>query len=212
MKPLDADGQPPPQFYRARVGERLVHELLGLCKGIIVDGVVTDGEAAGLRRWILGHPDVAIGYPGGVLADRLQRIFADGHVSEQERLELSELLQDLTGERADQPSPGNLTATAFFDDPVPTILFDGQEYVFTGRMLYGTREECEHAVLDRGGTVHRAVRRRTNFVVVGPMGSEAWLHSTHGTKLLHAAELREGGAPVHIIPEEHWILALEAGA
>lgn len=212
MKQLDEDGQPPRHLYASRVEDRLVAELIGTCKGAIMDGVVSEGEALGLRRWISGHPDVVRGYPGSMIADRLERILADGVVDAEEQRELSELLLDLTGETPDHNEPLNRTAAQFYDNPLPTVLFDAQEYVFTGRMCYKTRGECEQAVLDRGGRVLPYVRVRTNFVVVGPIGSAAWLHSTHGTKLLKAAELRESGAPIHIIPEDHWIQALETGA
>lgn len=210
--PLNEDGQPPRRFHRARVADRLVAELLGLCKGVVCDGVVTEGEAAGLRRWLAGHPEAALGYPGNVLLDRFARIFADGFADEEERGELLELMQDLTGETPETDQPMNLSATTFFDNPLPTVVFESQEYVFTGRMLYGSRGQCETAVKDRGGQVGKRVTKRTDFVVVGPIGSEAWLQSTHGQKLLDAARYRESGVPVKIIPEEHWIQALEWGA
>lgn len=211
MVPLYEDGQPDPRLWARRAHERVVAELLGVCKGIILDGAVTEGEAVGLKDWIASHPDAASEYPGGVLAKRLDRIFADGRVTEDERLELSDLLHDVSGERPEASEAGDFASTAFFDDPLPTVLVDGKEYVFTGRMLHATRAECEKAVIDRGGSVQGYVRRRTDFLVVGPMGSAAWLQSTHGTKLLHAAALRDKGVPIHIIPEEHWIRALEMG-
>ncbi len=79
-------------------------------------------------------------------------------------------------------------------------------------MIYATRAQCEQAVRDRGGLVVAAPRQRTNFLVVGPIASEAWIQSTHGRKLLAAADLRAAGIRIHIIPEEHWLLALETGA
>lgn len=209
---VDADGQPPRRYFAERVADRLVTELLGLCKGMVADGIVTEGEAMGLKRWLQGHPDATMGYPGNVLVDRIHRIFADGFVSEEERGELVELLRDLTGETAEMDQPMNLTATAFFDDPLPTVLFEDQEYVFTGRMLYNARLQCERAVIERGGRVKSNITRQADYVVVGPIGSAAWIQSAHGTKLLEAARLREAGAPIRIIPEEHWIQALEWGA
>ena len=102
----DDDGQPPRAFYADRVARRLTAELLGLCKGVICDGSVTDDEAAGLKRWLAGHPDALHEYPGGILAERLLRIFADGCIDSAEREELNELLLDLTGDTDghDQPT------------------------------------------------------------------------------------------------------------
>jgi len=206
---LDEDGQPSPALYFERVQRRLISELLGVCKGIVCDGEVTPGEALSLKRWIAGHPDVSVGYPGNVLAERLLRIFADGHIDEDERNELGELLQDVTGETPEHDQPMNLSARLPLDDPPPTILFDGYEYVFTGRMLYGTRRHCEQAVTERGARVGETVTQRTGFLVVGPIASKAWLESTHGRKIMRAVELRRDGQPVRIVSEEHWIQALE---
>lgn len=212
MTHLDADGQPPQVLHRERANDRLVAELLGVCKGIVADGAVSEGEALGLRRWVQGHPDVAIGYPGQVLADRLLEIFADGYVSPDERQELAELLNDLTGEPPEQAPPTNRTATALLDVPPPTIIFDAREFVFAGRMLYASRRQCEQEVRDRGGRVAAQVTRKTHYLVVGPIGSAAWIQSAPGTELLRAADLRQAGAPVRIVAEDVWLQAMVESA
>ena len=66
------------------------------------------------------------------------------------------------------------------------IEFADREYVLTGRMLYGTRKDCERRIVERGGRVHDNVRRKTNYLVIGPIASVAWLESTHGRKILSA--------------------------
>ncbi len=205
---LDEDGQPPSLYFRDRRAERQVSELLGLCKGMICDGEVSDGEALALRRWLAGNPDAQIGYPGQVLAERLVRIFADGVIDDEERADLSTLLQDLVGEDERHEEPLNLSTRLPIDEPVPTILFDGQTYVFTGAMLYGSRRECEQHVLDRGGRVADSVTKKTNYLVIGPIASRAWLESTHGRKILRAVELRRDGVPIKVIAEETWITAI----
>jgi NAD-dependent DNA ligase len=197
-------------LYRDRVADRLVAELLGVCKGLVCEGVVSDGELLGLRRWIGAHPGVQHGYPGSVLTSRLLHVFEDGVISDGERAELSEVLMDLTGETLDHHQPLNRSTRLPLDHPVPTILFDGREHVFTGRMLYGTRSQIARLVTDRGGRVGSTVTRQTDYLVVGPIGSRAWLESTHGTKILRALELRTGGHAVHIVAEDAWIEALEA--
>jgi len=208
---LDADGQPPKALYGPRVAKRLVSELLGLCKGMVCDGEISEGELAGLKRWLAGHSDAVLTYPGRTVAERLLRIYADGVVTPDERAELNELLLDLTGETEEHDQPLNLSTRLPFDEPPPTIRFESLEHVFTGRMLYGTRRECEQKVLDRGGQVGKTVTRRTNFLVIGPIASRAWLESTHGRKILRAVELRSEGLPLRIVSEESWIQAVDAG-
>jgi len=189
-----------------------VAELLGVCRTLVLDGAVTEGEAAALRRWIVQHPDAVHAYPGGILADRLQRLFADGCVTPEEREELGELWRDLTSGRENGARPGTPGADAFLDRPLPAVRFDGREYVFTGRLLWATRADCARAVLDRGGRVAPYLTWSTSFVVVGPVAGAAWLPTRQGATLRTAARLRTAGAGIHVIPEDHWIMALEAGA
>lgn len=207
---LDDDGQPPPYFYVARVAERAISELLGLCKGMVCDGVITEGEAEGLRRWLRANPEAAGSFPVNVLAQRLGRIFADGHADEEERGELLELLRAVTGETPAVDQPMNLATRLPLDDPPPFLAFPGLEYVFTGKMLYGTRRACEASVVERGARVGSAVTQRTGVLVIGTMGSAAWKESTHGTKILRAVELKDQGHPIRIVDEEHWIGQLQA--
>src|SRR5882724_1380674 len=94
--PLDDQGQPAKAFYGPRVAKRLVSELLGLCKGMVCDGEIAEGELAALKRWLAGHPDAAVLYPGKTIAERLLRIYADGVITSDEREELNDLLLDLT--------------------------------------------------------------------------------------------------------------------
>lgn len=119
---LDDHGQPPKALYAPRAAKRLVSERLGLCKGMICDGEVTEGEVAALKRWLAGHPDAARLYPGKTVAERLLRIYADGVITPDERQELNELLLDLTGETEDHDQPLNLSTRLPFDEPTPTIL------------------------------------------------------------------------------------------
>ena len=205
---LDADGQPPRQFYAGRVEDRLIAELLGVCKGIICDGVVNDDEAISLRAWIRGHPDVVVQFPGNVLYERLLRTFENGEIDGDERIELEEMLRDLVGDDIERDTLLNGPTRLAYDDPLPVLTFRGWEYVFTGKFAAGTRRHCERAVLDRGGFVAATLTGRTKCLVVGSFASDAWIQSAYGTKILDAVERREAGHAIHIVPESHWVAAL----
>jgi hypothetical protein len=207
----DKHGQPPRAYYAERVNDRLVAELLGVCKGIICDGLVNDSEAIALRQWIASHPDVAMGFPGKQLYERLAAMFEDGEVDVDERIELEDLLRELSGEDDTQHGDLNRAMSYCFDHPTPTLLFDGWEYCLTGRFAYGTRERCERAITDRGGRTVQAPRAATHVVVVGTYGSEAWVQSTYGGKILTAMDIKKAGRPIRIVPESHWVWSLAAG-
>lgn len=68
---LNVHGQP----LDARINERLrvdraIHEMLGLVKGVLIDGVVTDREARALDEWLAANPDAVKVWPGYVLSTR----------------------------------------------------------------------------------------------------------------------------------------------
>lgn len=207
----DADGVPPRGMFSAYVENRLVHEMLGLVKGVICDGVLNDGELTALKQWMSQHSDICVRYPGNVLAPRLVSAFEDGVIDEEEREELRQLLMDTVGESDDQT--GNLTRSGRLplNRPTPPIVFENREFCLTGIFAYGPRKKCEEEIHRRGGRCVKAPTSATHFVVIGLDASPAWNTTTHGTKIEHAVHLRDDlGRSLAIISEEHWIDAIEA--
>jgi len=206
---VDDQGTPAPSIYQQRTIDRLVAEMLGLAKGIICDGVVSDGEAVALKQWIAANPDVTASFPGNLLSQRIVGMFADGIIEDAEREELASILRDLTGELEDLTGSMNEPTALGFDDPHPSLFFDGKLYVFTGQFAFGSRRDCEQHVTDRGGRVGSAVTGKTDFVVVGALASPAWIQSTYGTKLREAIERKQEGGKVRIVPESHFLEAIQ---
>lgn len=81
-------------------------------------------------------------------------------------------------------------------------------FVFTGTMAYGPRKACEALILERGGVIGGGVSKKIHYLVVGSIGNDQWRHATYGTKIMKAVELREAGAPIAIVGEDHWQRAL----
>lgn len=208
---VDENGQPPKAFYFHRLVDRQISEMLGLVKGIICDGVVTDAEIVALKQWLKANPDVTAAYPGDQLARRLLRVMEDGIIEEDERAELKTFLLDMVGEPEDLTGTMRDPTKLPIDVPPPTILFDGREYVFTGTLAAGTRTWAEQQVVDRGGICGDTITKRTNYLVVGLLASDAWIQSTHGRKIQKAVELRDSGQSIHIVAEQHWLEAIEYG-
>jgi hypothetical protein len=89
---LDLDGQPAPTFNADARQHRALSQMIGVCEGLLIDGVLTEREAVYLRDWIAANRDVVETWPGSVLSARLERIFADGRVDAEEQAELAQLL------------------------------------------------------------------------------------------------------------------------
>jgi NAD-dependent DNA ligase len=177
--------------------------MLGLVKGVIVDGEVTVGEAQYLAHWINANPEAVLSWPGNALAQRLQRIFADGYVSDEEREDLRHFLEKMVGPDT-AAGDVNMTTRLPLDDPPPTLAFAGWEYVFTGRFIWGTRTACEEAVARLGGVCGSGITKRTSVLVIGDLGSRDWIHTSYGRKIERAVEYRQAGVPLVITDEAYW--------
>jgi hypothetical protein len=209
MADLDPHGQPYNLYFNAaRRTERDLSELLGIAKGFLADGLVTEGEARFLRDWAATHPDATNQWPVNIIHTRLQEYFADGRIDDDERRDLRELLASLIGGSASVLLGYDGATKLPLDTPPPLICWPDKVYVFTGRFAYGTRAHCQREVTERGGHAESNVTRRTSFLVIGTFGSRDWVQTSHGRKIQRAVELRESGLALRIVGEDHWANAL----
>ena len=189
-----------------RGADRGIVEMLGLVRGVILDGSVSVEEAHQLARWVSDNPGIVDSWPGQALAGRLFRIFADGRVDDEEREDLLYFLRKLVGPDAHEPAES--APPLPLDAAPPSLMFTGEEFVFTGRFIWGTRASCERAVSDRGGIAAPAVTRRTRVLVVGDLGSRDWARSPFRRNIEQAVEYRAAGVPIVIVDEQHWFVHL----
>lgn len=190
-------------FRKNAVKARSLDELIGLCKGVIADEKVCQKEAEFVLNWLEANMHVAEEFPASVLYPRLVEMLADNHLDDDESAELLEMLKQMTGEQG-QAGAIPMSCTIAFDDPLPDIGFEGVEFCLTGEFAYGRRADVVKRIEELGGIIAKTVVKRGCVLVVGCMGSDAWLHSTHGTKLRDAVKFREEGYGIIIIPEYHW--------
>jgi hypothetical protein len=62
----------------------------------------------------------------------------------------------------------------------------------------------QQEIEEGGGIMKGGCSMETHYLLIGTFGSEEWLHSTHGTKIIKAIELKRSGAPLAIVSEKHW--------
>ena len=71
--------------------ERWVNETIGLCRGILADGTISEKEARALEQWLTACPCTHL-YPLNVIGEKLEAILCDGVITGEE---LSKLKEDL---------------------------------------------------------------------------------------------------------------------
>lgn len=202
---VDADGQPLNSRYnRARRADRDIAEFLGLAKGLLADGVVTADEAELVAQWIAAHADAAEQWPINVVTARVDRIFQDGRVDDDERTELAEILSEVVGGTGGVVAGEDAATSLPLDSPPPEIVWPGAVVVFTGKFAFGSRAECQRSVALLGASCEGDVTRRTTHLVIGTFGSRDWVQTSFGRKIEKAVESRATtGRPI-IISEDHW--------
>jgi hypothetical protein len=87
-------------------------------------------------------------------------------------------------------------------DTSKKILIAGHHFCFTGKAAFGTRAECEKAVVARGGICEKRPHSNTDYLVVGSLGNPSF-------KLEEAAELRRRGEPILLVTEKAWLAAIQ---
>ncbi len=200
----------PTHFNRQQQQDRAADELLGLCRGMLADGVVTAQEAHFLKDWIERNAIHAQVFPFDIVYRQLQSAMCDGVLDEDEERDLLSTLVNLVGgeHRGGLPGSPSLASTLPLCDPAPPIHFPGSIFVVTGTFAFGPRRQVVDALEARQATAAGTVSKKVNYLVIGEVGSQAWRHSSYGRKIEAAVELREQGVPLRIISEPHWRSAL----
>ena len=203
---LDDHGQPyEDRFNRARRAERQISELLGICKGFLADGELSNAEIAMLDRWTERHPDGGGDWIVKQVSRRVRAALEDGFVSDEERAELTELLHSFVGGTAELILGEDPRSTGLpLDHPPPILQWESSVYVFTGKFAFGTRKDCERVSQSLGALIESSVTQRTNYLVIGTFGSRDWVHTNYGRKIQKAANYREKGIPLAIVCEDYW--------
>ncbi len=205
----DNSGQPINSRFNAKMRvERETDELLGLCKGIVSDGIVNQAEAEFLAEWLKLNSNSSKEWPANVLYDRIGAMLVDGQLDSGEEGELLSLLVKVAGGNPCKLNAHSLTAGLPLNDPQPPIIFSGMNFCFTGKFLLGSRDYCHQEVALRGGICTESITKNLNYLVIGVVGSRDWAHSTFGRKIQKAVEYREKASSLAIVSEENFIRVL----
>lgn len=208
---IDDDGQPVIRtFNAARLNDRMIDELIGLCRGVLLDGSISALEASALLGWMEANREIADHWPASVLYRRVSRMMSDKQLDPAEQRELIETLMQITGAPAPVASAKSGSTALPLCSPLPQVSFPDKLFCFTGKFASGTRKQVQDAVMALGALTKDSPTHKTNYVVIGSIGSTDWIHSTHGRKIEKAVQFRAEGKPIRIIAEEYWAQCVEA--
>ncbi|MFY9141486.1 BRCT domain-containing protein [Sulfuricurvum sp.] len=190
----------------ARIAERNIDELIGLCKGIMADGSIVQAEADFLLKWMESNQSAAHQWPANILYSRIEGYLSDGILDDSEKEELFTLLKQITGGNNITDMVQSMATTLPLDTPPPIIEFEKRIFCLTGAFTVGSRDKVTKLIESKGGKCVKAPTLSTDYLVIGIIGSRDWIHSTHGRKIETAMEWRDTGeVQISIVSEEHWI-------
>jgi len=178
--------------------------MLGLIAGVTADGHLHDLEIQFLRTWLAENRQAGEHWLGNRIADQIDAVLADTHISDDERRALMQTLQDAAGVQFAETgcvTPDSITFPA--DDC--TVQLSGATVCLTGKFHYGSRTECELASVTAGAACHDSVTKKLTYLVIGSAGATtSWKQSTYGNKIDAAMKLKEKGHRLYIVAEEVW--------
>lgn len=197
-------------MHKDRLAERGLDEFIGICKGLIFDGVVTNDEAVNLLAWLNANQHVAQQWPATEIWSQLNAMLENRSLTTEDEGRLLASLTYLTGNPDVLHAGDNASTQLPLCDPPPEVYFKSALFAVTGNLSMGSREQFADLIQSLGWRVNlRNVRKDTNFLVIGDIGSKAWMHSTHGRKIERAVELRDTlKTGIGIISEAHFMASL----
>lgn len=195
-------------FHTGRKKLASVDEFMGLCVGVIADGVVNKPEVQFLLNW-LGARDYLLDDP---MVRRVWDVLSGalaGFDDESEARVLA-VLVEYTG-APDPEAVDNMASTLPLTKPVPEIEFLDKSFCFTGVFEFGSRSDCMGQTEQIGGVCSKSLTSKVNYLVIGSTVSPDWKYSSYGKKILDAVAKNDSGkAAIAIISEADWLRAVRA--
>jgi NAD-dependent DNA ligase len=187
---------------------KAVQVLLGICSGLVADGSLNEKEILFLGGWIIEHPEVTSSWPGNVIANRINDILTDGVITAEERDDLLQTLQELSGNFFNDTGVAQQEIPSLPIDQDAVIEFKDKSVCFTGKFIFGSRETCESTTANLGAIVDGSITKKLDFLVIGALASPDWLTSTYGRKIEKAVGYRTQHGKPYIVSEQQWTNAV----
>jgi hypothetical protein len=191
-------------YYNALTSDLQV--LQGICHGILADGVINDAEILALNQWLEQNEHLKRYYPYDEIRMVLEKVLQDGIIDNTERIMLKCFLSqfidlknqaiadNINSEVNHLPISGLCT-----NDPI--VDFDSKSFCITGALKRCGRSVIHSEISQLNGIPVNSVSSKTDYLVVGDSGNQAWAFACYGRKVEEAVNLRKKGHPIMIIHE-----------
>ena len=155
----------------------------GMTRGIAADKKIDMKEAVGLIENSRSFLDLKLDASYETLLRSVCEHLQDGSILFGEQEELIKQCNYIN----DPTCKNQANSASFLSD------LKGKVVVLTGEFSKGSRSDIKHELEDLGVIVAKGVTKKTDYVIQGSLGSEAYAHGNYGAKVLKAMKL---GIPV----------------
>lgn len=174
-----------------------IQTMIGVFQGIISDKQIEDNEVIGLKYWLLENQHLEGNFIYDKVLSTVLLILEDGVVDEVERTHLQDILNEFALSKQEKSAGSN----SILFDHVESIDFESTVFVLTGEFNFGTRSKLNELITSKGGLVKSSPSKKTDYVVIGSVGNDAWCYTRFGRKVEKALSHREEGFDIKIINE-----------
>lgn len=170
-----------------------LQELKNIIEVIMEDGKIEQKEILYLNYWLNKNNYLNGNYPYDRIYKVVKNVLADGIITDDEYKELNKIFDEFL----------NPVSTQEVNE---SILFENKVFCLTGSFNYGSKEDIEKKIIAKGGICVKNVILKTDYLIVGGVGSDAWKFGNYGGKVQKAMELNEKGKNIKIIGEDEFIM------
>ena len=189
-----------------------IHELQGICQGILADGVISKDELESLQVWLADHEELKKTWPYEGLCSLIVAVLADGVIDDDEHRMLKRFFWEFveTDKKKVIYNPpakidGKLRGVCSL---CPDIEFPGKVFSFTGKSSTAPRSEIVKVVNEAGATFSKGVTKKVDYLIIGNEGNPHWAFSCYGRKVEQAVKLRKAGGSILLVHENDFWDAL----
>ncbi len=191
-------------YYNAVTSD--IQILHGICHGILADGFITDKEIDGLKSWLNENEHLSSYYPYDEISSLILDITSDGIIDDNERNRLMAYFNDFASIKNEKTKYEILnsiegTKVSAICTSNPIVEFVGKSFCITGELQRGRRKEVQSKLLEIGCIINENPSMKTDYLVIGDNGNQAWAFACYGRKVEKALELRKKGHNITLIHE-----------
>lgn len=182
------EGKPVDFHTELSQSSQAINVLRAILKDVVEDGKVEESELYELESWIRENDNLKGEYPFDSISNEMNKILEDGIVEKGELDELEEFIE----EWLDPIGHAHHT-------PIESLI--EKHVVLTGDFEFGEKSKVEEFVKNMGAIIDNSTTKKTELVIVGALGSRAWVTGNYGNKIKKALENRAKGQHIEIITE-----------